>query len=214
MALGPSDPTDPGAIEIKMVTSLDVSDAAAYHSVAPTGQPYALVLANEATSAVDWQTAAAHEVFEAIIDPQCNDWAQDMSGRLWALEVCDPVQADWYPIDLGDGLQPVAISNWCTPAWFADRVHVNAAQDPLDKMGLATASWQIRPGGYAITISGGQVESLPAARPAAAVSRWTRRFENAVISAREDVGHGRAIAEACDKRDGSADDGNAAIDHA
>lgn len=160
------------AIGITLVESLDVADAVGYHSVGSLGAPYGFVLADPTGSVVAWQRAASHELFEALVDPRCNEWAQDATGRLWALEVCDPVQDDWYGIDLSDGGGEIAISNWCTPAWFADPGPARM----VDRMGLLDVPWSLRPGGYAVSITGGRVETVPGPRVRPAATRWTRRL--------------------------------------
>ena len=171
--LAPGAAPDPRSAQVVMVPTLDIAAAAGFHSTDPEGAPYGRVLATEAIPAAEWQRAASHELIETLVDPRCNGWALDWDGRMWALEACDPVQADWYGLDLGDGGPPVAVSNWCTPAWFTDPVPSRPA---LDRMGLVPAPWTVRPGGYAVTYSGGRVSAVsgPQERPAA--SRWARRM--------------------------------------
>ena len=162
-----------GSIGITLVESFDIASAAGYHTLSASGEPSGFVLANRSTPPYVWQRAVSHEFFETMVDPRCNEWAQDAVGRLWALEVCDPVQDDWYAIDLDDGGEPITISNWCMPAWFTDPVPGHR----IDRMGLLTAPWTLRPGGYAATITHGVVTPMPGPQTRSATARWSRRID-------------------------------------
>jgi hypothetical protein len=62
----------------------------------------------------DWSVASilSHEVLEMFVDPNCNLWASDDKGKVYSLEVCDPVEAPTYVVN------GVSVSNFVTPAWF------------------------------------------------------------------------------------------------
>lgn len=170
---------DEGDVVVTLLESIDVSSAAGYHTVDSTGVPRGFVLAGSSVSTSDWQRAASHEVFETMVDPQCNRWAQDSDGRMWALEVCDPVQVDSYTIDLCDGGPALVISDWCTPAWFTDP----QGGRKFDRSKLLDAPWTLRPGGYAITIADGIVQ-VPGPQQKSSMSRWARRLEAAERTAK------------------------------
>jgi hypothetical protein len=57
-------------------------------------------------------TVLSHEVLEMFIDLNCNLWANDGNGKVYSLEVCDPVEAPSYTV------RGVSVSNFVTPSWF------------------------------------------------------------------------------------------------
>jgi hypothetical protein len=94
----------------------------------------------------DWSVSCtlSHEVLEMFIDPNCNLWANDGQGSVYGLEVCDPVEAPHYTVNVGG--QDVAVSNFVTPAWF-DPLAPSGAQ--VDFQGwLKTGAFTTLPGGY------------------------------------------------------------------
>jgi hypothetical protein len=64
----------------------------------------------------------SHELLEVLADPWINWYAQGPDGKVYALEVCDAVEAD----ELGYMIDGVLLSDFITPSWFeptqADRV--------------------------------------------------------------------------------------------
>ena len=83
------------------------------HLNAFTRQPFALVEANDA-----WSVTISHEVLEMIADPFGNRLIAaahplDETQRVkYLLEVCDPCQAVWYPVN------GVPVSDFYTPRYF------------------------------------------------------------------------------------------------
>jgi hypothetical protein len=69
-----------------------------------------------------WTVTLSHELLEMLADPWINWCAQGPDGKVYALEVCDAVEAD----ELGYQIDGVLVSDFITPAWFeptqADRV--------------------------------------------------------------------------------------------
>ena len=55
---------------------------------------------------------ACHELFEMLIDPVANLWAQAADGTEYAYEMCDPVEEDTILVDA------VQMSNFVHPSWF------------------------------------------------------------------------------------------------
>jgi hypothetical protein len=83
------------------------------HLNAFTRQPFALVQATDA-----WSVTISHEVLEMVADPFGNRLIaaahpQDERQRVkYLLEVCDPCQAVWYPVN------GVPVSDFYTPRYF------------------------------------------------------------------------------------------------
>jgi hypothetical protein len=86
---------------------------AGLHLNAFTRQPFALVLANDT-----WPVTASHEVLEMVTDPYGNRLRAaahplDSYRRVrHLLEVCDPCQAVWYPVN------GIPVSDFYTPKFF------------------------------------------------------------------------------------------------
>jgi hypothetical protein len=147
---------------LDVVDSIDVPGAAGYHTN-KAGIIYGRVLsqAGDGTS-----ITATHEGPEMAVDAPCAAWKAMPDGFAVALEVCDPVQGDAYPINVELGKlglrRAIMVSNWVYPAWFID-----GAPGPYDRMGLCTAPFEVRPGGYIIVrdASGHQGERFARTAP-------------------------------------------------
>ncbi len=105
-----------------------------------TRQPFALVEVNDA-----WSVVLSHEVLEMIADPYGNRLvaaanALDEHRRVnYLLEVCDPCQAMWYPVN------GVPVSDFYTPRYFDP---VEAQQGRYSFTGAIERPLQILEGGY------------------------------------------------------------------
>jgi len=60
----------------------------------------------------------SHELLEMLADPWINWCATGNDSKIYALEVCDAVEAD----DLGYDIDGVRVSDFVTPAWFEPHV--------------------------------------------------------------------------------------------
>jgi len=69
-----------------------------------------------------WTVTLSHELLEMLADPWINWCAMGSDSRIYALEVCDAVEAD----ELGYTIDAVLVSDFITPAWYeptcADRL--------------------------------------------------------------------------------------------
>lgn len=141
----------------------DVAGAEGYHDQDPRGRPYARVFTGPVLgsggSVLDAKDGAntvaavvSHEVLELFGDPQCQLWAQAPDGVLWALELCDQVENDSYPISVYG--KKVPVSNFLCPAAFDPRPE---SGEVLDFMGSLSKPFTIAAGGYAILQKGGRV---------------------------------------------------------
>lgn len=94
----------------------------------------------------------SHEVLELLADPYVNAWIEGpkrKEGSLYALEVCDPVEADQYLVDAktANGVKKVAVSNFILPTWGDTQAKGTTG---FDRMGRLTAAFQMSPGGYMV----------------------------------------------------------------
>jgi hypothetical protein len=110
------------------------------HLNAFTRQPFALVEASDA-----WSVTISHEVLEMIADPYGNRLVAaahplDPGVRVkYLLEVCDPCQAIWYPVN------GVPVSDFYLPRYF-DPVAVESLRYSFT--GQITGPLEILEGGY------------------------------------------------------------------
>lgn len=126
-----------------VVDDLDFPGALGYHDFS-LGVVYGRVLAQSVT---DTGVTLSHEFLETLVDPYCNAWRAMGGGRSVALEVCDPVQGDTYPVPvtiLGERRQ-VLVSNYVLPRWFD-----TAARGGFDRMGRLSLPFSMTDGGYLI----------------------------------------------------------------
>lgn len=133
---------------IVLLDDADQADALGYHDVGPDG-PYARVFVNPilqhggtwTDGALSVSVTVSHEAIETVLDPAANRWANDGGGMLWALEGCDAVESDCY--QHGD----VTVSNFVQPNYFNPW-----ATDNFDYLNVCSRPFEVRPGGYAITL--------------------------------------------------------------
>ena len=91
----------------------DQAGALGYHDLTKKGQPVSKIFVK--TTLADHElvsVTACHELFEMVIDPIANLWAEASDGTEYAYEMSDPVEEDTF---LVDGIQ---MSNFVHPAWF------------------------------------------------------------------------------------------------
>lgn len=172
-----SSPTDVLAGEM-VFTILDELPQApgdvAYHDVAGNALPVGYLGLSTCNTLDDVSTAISHELCETLGDPACDLWVDDGAGHEWCRELCDAVEAASYPIDLGDGGPPIAVSDWLLPAFFAP-----TAPGPYSFRGTAQGPLVTAPGGYQLQRTAGgnetQVTGAPRAHRAAKVAHWSSR---------------------------------------
>lgn len=96
----------------------DAPGAVADHDVQGNAMPVAYLALSTCNSLDDVSTAISHELCEIDGDEDCNVWCDDGQGHEWAREICDAVESNSYPIDLGDGQPPIRVSDFLLPAFF------------------------------------------------------------------------------------------------
>jgi hypothetical protein len=124
----------------RLVDDFERDRLSGLHLNAFTRQPFALVEASDA-----WSVTISHEVLEMIADPFGNRLIAaahplDRTQRVkYLLEVCDPCQAVWYPVN------GVPVSDFYTPRYF-DPVAVQGGRYSFS--GQIEEPLQILEGGY------------------------------------------------------------------
>jgi hypothetical protein len=139
------------------------ADAYGWHWVTDKGTPYARVFLNPILdhggrwlrSSLSVSATVSHEVCELIGDPAANQWAQTARGALYAVELCDPVEADCYEVRLRDGTR-VSVSDFLYPDWFNPFA---PAGSTFDHMRVLTKPFEVAADGYAMQMSGGRVRN-------------------------------------------------------
>jgi hypothetical protein len=132
----------------------DAEDAAGtfgYHDLTIHGRPVSFVfmktiLQNRETVSL----TASHELFEMVIDPIANMWAEATGGREFAYEMCDAVEEDVFRVD---GLE---MSNFVYPTWFEPFKHPRGTK--FDHLGLLKSPFSMTKGGYVIVKWRGKVK--------------------------------------------------------
>ena len=131
----------------------DAAGALGYHDLTQNGQPISKVFVK--TTLEDHQVvsvSACHELFETVIDPIANLWAQAVDGTEYAYEMCDPVEEDTFAVD------GILMSNFVHPSWFEPFKHPSGTK--FDHLGLLTKPFSMTKGGYMIIKKKGKVTEV------------------------------------------------------
>lgn len=147
-----------------------------YHELTEDGYPQGKVYVDESVNAdVAWSITLSHELLELLVDPYTDLLAMHQLGkkkvRLYAYEVCDPVQNDWYVIG------GVKVSNFVYPEWFeSDAKNLGGKWDFLAKL---KAPFTLTEGGYASyieVVAGGWKEISARTKNEFEICRKNREF--------------------------------------
>src|SRR4051794_36712884 len=131
----------------------DVAGALGYHDLTKDGQPVSKVFVK--TTLADNQivsVTACHELFEMVIDPVANLWAEAGDGTEYAYEMSDPVEEDTFKVD------GIEMSNFVHPSWFESFKHPPGTK--FDHLGLLTKPFSMTKGGYTIVKKNGKVQNV------------------------------------------------------
>jgi hypothetical protein len=109
--------------QIVVMDDPDQAGALGYHELTSGGTPLGKVFAKlDLRGGYSWTVTLSHELLEMLADPWIDWCAEGLDGKIYALEVCDAVEADALGYEIGG----VLVSDFVTPAWFepteADRV--------------------------------------------------------------------------------------------
>lgn len=104
-------------------------DALGWHTEEGDGQVTGVICVNpvldnggvvlfdtEDVNTVSVSSVLSHEVLETVADQFVNYWA-DGPNHTYAYEVCDPVEATSYRVDV-EGVGSAAVSDFVLPSWF------------------------------------------------------------------------------------------------
>ena len=167
--------------KIHVFDSAEQAEDFGWHYVDGKGLPYAHVfVAGSLAADSDWLSGEAsvastigHEVLELLVDPCANEYAFDKDGLLWASEVCDPVQADWYTIRAGG--RRVPMTDFVLPAFFNWR-----SKGPYDHLRVLEKPFSLAKGGYSMCQTEG--EEVEQERP-----RFAVKYDRAMPTARKEA---------------------------
>ena len=157
--------------QIVVLDDPDQAGALGYHELTSDGTPLGKVFAGlDLRAGSSWTVTLSHELLEMLADPWLNWCAQGVDGRVYALEVCDAVEAD----RLGYMIDHVLVSDFVTPAWFehthADRVDFKRRiRKPLE-LGKGGYIGVLESGGWTQLAAEGSPEEREGDR------RWKRRM--------------------------------------
>jgi hypothetical protein len=129
----------------------DEAGAEGYHDLTHRGQPVSKVFVKTSLADnVPVSVTASHELFEMVIDPIANLWAQATSRTQYAYEMCDPVEEDTFMVN---GLE---MSNFVHPSWFEPFKHPPGTKyDHLERL---KRPFSMTKGGYVIIKRNGRVK--------------------------------------------------------
>jgi hypothetical protein len=145
----PAAPPLKGEVQIRLMKNATQAGALGFHDQQPDGTPIIYVFVLLAKQYGDaWTSVASHEVGEVLGDPRLRRSVQTLKG-FCAQEICDAVEADTYTVSVvvNDRIWAVAMSNFCTPAWFEPSQ--SNPYEKYDYLGLCKAAGEVRAGGYA-----------------------------------------------------------------
>ncbi len=134
--------------QIAVTDDPDQAGALGYHELAKNGAPLGKVFAAlDIDNGSSWSVTLSHELLEMLGDPWINWCAESPDGRLFALEVCDAVEAD----HLGYEIDGVMLSDFITPSWFEP-----TEADRVDFMKRISKQLELAPGGYISVLDPGK----------------------------------------------------------
>jgi hypothetical protein len=131
----------------------DTAGALGYHDLTHDGQPISKVFVKTTLAAHEpVSVTACHELFEMVIDPVANLWAEASDGTEYAYEMCDPVEEDTFLVD------GIKMSNFVHPSWFEPFNHPPGTK--FDHLGLLKKPFSMTKGGYMIIKKKGKVSQV------------------------------------------------------
>jgi hypothetical protein len=138
--LSKGQPLTPGWWQIVVMDNPDQAGALGYHELTSQGAPLGKVFAQlDLDTGSSWTATLSHELLEMLADPWINWCAVGTDSKIYALEVCDAVEAD----NLGYFIDGVLVSDFVTPAWFEP-----TCADRMDFKQHLTKELELARGGY------------------------------------------------------------------
>lgn len=145
------------AWQIVVADDSDTAGALGYHDFTPGGRPISYVFAkSDQQYGYSWTVTFSHELCEMVLDPWISAMMQTSDDTAYALELCDPVEADslGYMIHVHNH-QPVLVSDFITPNWF-----VPGSPGQYDHKGHLVQPLEVLDGGYAYYWQDGQWQAI------------------------------------------------------
>jgi len=169
----PKDDALPGGWwQISVIDNPDQAGALGYHELTSHGTPLGKVFAAlDIQSGGSWTVTLSHELLEMLADPWINWCAQGSDGKIYALEVCDAVEAD----ELGYLIDGVLVSDFITPAWFEP-----TQADRVDFKQRISKPLQLSAGGYISVLNAVGKWTQIAAKDAVPIPSGSRRQRRAM----------------------------------
>jgi len=129
----------------------DQAGALGYHDLTEKGQPISKIFVRTTLdNRQQVSVTACHELFEMVIDPIANLWAQATNRTEYAYEMCDPVEEDTFKVD------GIEMSNFVHPSWFEPFIHPPGTK--FDHLGRLKKPFSMTKGGYVIIRRNGRVK--------------------------------------------------------
>jgi hypothetical protein len=138
--LAKDQPLSKGWWQIVVTDDPDQAGALGYHELTSGGAPLGKVFAGlDLRDGYSWTVTLSHELLEMLADPWIDWCAEGQDGKIYALEVCDAVEADALGYEIGG----VLVSDFVTPAWFEP-----TDADCVDFKRRVAKPLELAPGGY------------------------------------------------------------------
>ena len=139
-----------GAWPFLFVDTAKVAGALGYHDLTKTGLPVSFVFVKTTLDdGGDVAVTASHELWEVLVDPGIQMWADGPKGELWAYETADAVEETDFVVN------NVRISNFVYPSFF--ELFRKPDSIEFDHLGLVDRPFQLLKGGYTLLRKGSKV---------------------------------------------------------
>jgi len=171
---------------------LDNSDKAGelgYHDITNDGMPIGKVFAEtDIRGGFSWTVTASHELLEMLADPDISRnvlvEGAGNTGTLYALEVCDPCEADQH----GYTIDGVLVSDFVFPSWFESFWAPGSTQ--FDATQQINQPFALAPEGYILTYDIGSGSGWKQQNAAVMTRGWVARARVGSRRERRRVGRG------------------------
>ena len=131
----------------------DVDDALGYHDLTKTGAPVTFVFVKTTLDdGGDVAVTASHELWEVLVDPAIQLWAENAEGTLRAYETADAVEETDFLVD------DVRISNFVYPSFFESFRKPKSTK--FDHLGLVDRPFKLLKGSYTLLKDGKKVTQI------------------------------------------------------
>lgn len=142
-----------GAWPFVFLDHADVDNALGYHDLTKTGVPVTFVFVKTTIDdGGDVAVTASHELWEVLVDPAIQLWAENAEGTLWAYETADAVEETDFLVD------DVRISNFVYPSFFESFRKPKSTR--FDHLGLVDRPFKLLKGGYTLLRKGAKVNQI------------------------------------------------------